>query len=74
MLIPNENLLENEPDLSRCRTRNISHELSRCLSNNAACKYAFCDCCTSIYCMYPDQSNFQGAPFQCHRQEPASRV
>lgn len=68
MLIPIEIFSGSEPDVNECQTKSISIDLSRCLSKNSTCKFAFADCCSSIYCLHPDQGNFQGTSRSDYRQ------
>jgi len=72
-LIHAENFLENEPDLSQCSAKSISDGLSKCLLNNEACKYAFGDGCSSIYCFYPPPNKIHGTSSQSCRHEPYLR-
>lgn len=69
MLISIESFYGSEPNVSECRTKNVITDLNRCLSMNSTCKFAFADCCTSTYCLHPDQGNFQGTAMSEYRQK-----
>ncbi len=59
MSIPIQNFTGNAPNTKECRTEYIVHDFSRCLSNNAQCKYAIPAGFTSTYCLHPDHRTFQ---------------
>jgi len=59
MSIPIQNFTGNAPNTKECRTEYIVHDFSRCLSNNAQCKYSIPAGFTSTYCLHPDHRTFQ---------------
>lgn len=62
MAIPVQNVSGKEPNPGDCATEHIVEEFSRCLSNNAACRYAVPAGTTSSYCIHPNHRGFHAAP------------
>lgn len=58
----NHDLSESKPSNDECRLERIVDDVYRCLANTASkCKYALP--AGSVYCLHPNQRNFQSAIF-----------
>lgn len=62
MQMPIHDFSESRPSYDECRIERIVDDVYRCLANTASkCKYALP--AGSVYCLHPNQRNFQSAIF-----------
>jgi hypothetical protein len=62
------------PDFNTCRTERIVEDVSRCLSNNAACKYGLPAGYTTTYCLHHNHRDFRYAAFlRSHKDQPKAK-
>lgn len=74
MSISIRNFTGSEPNTKQCRTERIVDDLSRCLANNAKCKYALPAGSTSTYCLHPAHGDFENTVFLDTPRNPMKAI